>query len=501
MPRTSYENQLITDDSFNEVVEKYVEFWTDPKDGGTVVTYTYDPAAHILPDGDADTATTTRRQRGWGQPDPTSILTVSPGIVILADHFNKFVSHVNSGEFHRIHDDTNAGVIATRINHVADSNQLIRHSDLEPVETLMTNIKGVADASDKKRFALETSADVTPTTIYTHNTAWGSGDLSTDLTRQSLSTVIKYTWPDYTSARHFFNSGCQLGLEFDTNALSTPTGADDDWDTMFTSIGTVYIGGVTNHTGSTGTVVNNRGFYSLTQSYQQVFTATESAGYTSAYTYNAYGGRETMIEAKVDMDGTDFCVWLKVTFIEDVDDTAQHTNEFNIEASERYAINAPDATIDAAYIASSNGDLHKGADTTLYEFDTRQALIPTKVQEGGWVTATETLTIVGPRNDTVTPTPLAAGDVLTIQLSDAGTVTGLDIFGEIVNVTGTPASQFTPAAGGYVIAASYRSSGTTMQLTLPGTLTSGDQFAVRFYYGTSTSPGTQLVQTPTITVS
>ena len=30
MPRSSYENQLITDDSFNEVVEKYVEFWTDP---------------------------------------------------------------------------------------------------------------------------------------------------------------------------------------------------------------------------------------------------------------------------------------------------------------------------------------------------------------------------------------------------------------------------------------------------------------------------------------
>ena len=77
MPRSSYENQLITDDSFNEVVEKYVEFWTDPKDGGTVVTYTYDPAAHILPDGDADDATTTRRQRGWGQPTP-SILTVSP---------------------------------------------------------------------------------------------------------------------------------------------------------------------------------------------------------------------------------------------------------------------------------------------------------------------------------------------------------------------------------------------------------------------------------------
>ena len=157
----------------------------------------------------------------------------------------------------------------------------------------------------------------------------------------SLSTEIKYTWPDYTSARHFFNSGCQLGLEFDSDADTTPTGADDDWKTMFDSIGVVYIGAVTNHTGSTGNVVNNRGFYSLIQSYQQVFSATESAGFASAYTYNAYGGRETMVEAKVGMDGTDFCVWLKVTFLEDVDDIAQHTNTFVIEASERYATNAP----------------------------------------------------------------------------------------------------------------------------------------------------------------
>ena len=75
--------------------------------------------------------------------------------------------------------------------------------------------------------------------------------------------------------------------------------------------------------------------------HQQVFS-TESAGFASAYTYNAYGGRETMVEAKVGMDGTDFCVWLKVTFLEDVDDIAQHTNTFNIEASERYATNAID---------------------------------------------------------------------------------------------------------------------------------------------------------------
>ena len=72
-------------------MEKYVEFWVDPKDNaGNFVVYTYDPAAHIN-DGDADTATTTRRQRGWGQLDLTSILTVNTGNTILADHYNKFV--------------------------------------------------------------------------------------------------------------------------------------------------------------------------------------------------------------------------------------------------------------------------------------------------------------------------------------------------------------------------------------------------------------------------
>ena len=116
------------------------------------------------------------------------------------------------------------------------------------------------------------------------------------------------------------------------------TGADDDWDTMFTPQLVLFTLEVSQITGlKQALLLIIEAFTAHFQSYQQVSSATESAGYTYAYTYNAYGGRETMIEAKVDMDGTDFRVWLKVTFIEDVDDTAQHTNEFNIEASERYA--------------------------------------------------------------------------------------------------------------------------------------------------------------------
>lgn len=371
MPRNV--GDVITADSFNTVVDRWNVLWQDPKeaDGVTPKAYTYDVALH---------QSETDRQYGWGQP--TNNLRVSASTTILANHYNLLASYINSGEYHR--EDTTM----TINSHVAQAVDAILASDMNPFETLMTSYE-TTDA----RFDLGATGIQNYSVLANSNggTPWGTGDAASANTRGTLTTIQKYTWANYNDARHFFNSGSQIII--DLEAVGGTFGYNE-WDYVFDQIDTVYIGAKTTYRGGTNGT-GQRSFYSLNENYQQIFNATgfqTSGSYGGAYAYqytgmyggyNTYGGRQVTIEAKLGMDGTDFCMWVKVILTEDPDDVAQVDANITLNTGYKTAGDAPGT----AYLGSSNGSVHKVGGTA-YIFDSRVSKNPTITTDSPWTFAT-----------------------------------------------------------------------------------------------------------------
>lgn len=371
MPRNV--GDLITADSFNEVVDRFNVLWQDPKeaDGVTPKVYTYTSALHT---------SEPLRQRGWGQP--TNSLRVAQNTTILADHYNLLAAHINSGEYHR--EDASL----TAMNYVTSAVDVIRAADMNPFETLMTSYENT-DA----KFDLGATG-IQQLSVHVHSNggvAWGSNDPAIDDTRGTLTTVQKYTWSDYNDARHFFNSGGQIIVDLEA---APGTFGFNEWDYVFDQIDSVYISAKTTTRGVNG--INGTGqhsFYTLTDSYQQIFNAigfdSTAAGVGGQFVgsgggYQAYGGREVTMEAKLGMDGTDFCMWVKVILTEDADDVQQVDAVITVESGHITAGEAPDAS--GAYLASSNGNAHKISGTA-YLFESRVSKVPTISTDSVWTYA------------------------------------------------------------------------------------------------------------------
>ena len=371
MPRNV--GDVITAVSFNTVVDRWNVLWQDPKDGsGNVVAYTYDVALH---------QSETLRQRGWGQP--ANNLNVSASTKIEAKHYNLLAAHINSGEYHR--EDGSMTVN----NYVAQAVDVVLASDMNPFETIMTSYENTDAKFDLGATGIENYAVLSNSN---GGTPWGTGDAASANTRGTLTTIQKYKWANYNDARHFFNSGGQIIIDLEATG---GTFGYNEWDYVFDQIDNIFIGAKTTTKGGTnGTGQKN--FYSLNGNYQQIFNAigfqTSPPGsyggyggnyatqYTgAAYGYNTYGGRQVTVEAKLGMDGTDFCMWVKVILTEDVDDVAQVDANITLSTGYKVAGDAPES----AYLASSNGSVHK-IDGTPYIFTTRIAKVPTITTDSPW---------------------------------------------------------------------------------------------------------------------
>ena len=366
MPRNV--GDVITAVSFNTVVDRWNVLWQDPKDGsGNVIAYTYDVALH---------QSETLRRLGWGQP--TNSLNVSASTKIEAKHYNLLAAHINSGEYHR--EDGSMTVN----NYVAQAVDVVLASDCDPFETIMTSYENTDAKFDLGATGIENYAVLSNSN---GGTPWGTGDAASANTRGTLTTIQKYTWSNYNDARHFFNSGGQIIV--DLEAVGGTFGYNE-WDYVFDQIDNVIISAKTTTKGGTNGT-GQRNFYSLNQDYQQVFNAigfqTGSAYGTGQYSgqyggYNTYGGRQVTVEAKLGMDGTDFCMWVKVILTEDVDDVAQVDANITLSTGYKVAGDAPDT----AYLGSSNGAVHK-IDGTAYTFASRIAKVPTITTDSPWTFA------------------------------------------------------------------------------------------------------------------
>lgn len=359
---------VITAAEFNEVVDDYDVIWRGPKDSsGNLIVYTYDAALH---------QSETLRQKGWGQANAVTP-TVSVSSIIDADHYNTLASHVNSGDYHR--EDASASLIT----HVASTNQTILASDLNNIENRITALNVTGPTSQSFDLGIDNIFTPAITSISNGGTPWGTADAASAGTRGTLVCEIKYVFPNYDNARHWFNSGGQCTL--DLEAVGGNHGSTE-WDYVFDQIDTVYFGGLTTSRGGSNGI-GQRSFYELNQTYQQIFNAIGFDGaYANAYGYvgsgggySTYGGREVTIDAKVDMDGTDFVVYFKVTLTEDADDVYQVDCNIFLHGGCKTADESPNVT----YMATSNASYHT-VNSTSYKFGTMSAKEPSVAQQSAW---------------------------------------------------------------------------------------------------------------------
>jgi len=116
----------------------------------------------------------------------------------------------------------------------------------------------------------------------------------------TISHVVTATFPNYDSARAFFNSGGNFQFSgSQSGGSNTAIGSkNDSWNKMLSNMGTITFGyGSTSDAGTTpGTVASSIGYYQLTTVNQLIFTkSTEN----SSYSPNQYD-----ISAKINAAGS-----------------------------------------------------------------------------------------------------------------------------------------------------------------------------------------------------
>ena len=470
---------IITAAKFNEVVDDYDVIWRGPKDGsGNLIVYTYDAALHV---------SEAARQTGWGQPNAVTP-TVNPQVIIDADHYNTLASYVNTGDYHRA--DNNA--VPNLITHVADTNRRILSSDTNIIENRITQL---TTTNQKFDLGVDNIFDIVLGSISNGGTPWGTNDLASDGTRGTLVCEMKYVFSSYDDARHWFNSGGQCTLNLD--AVGGNHGSSE-WNICFDQIDTVFFGGLTTYRNGTNGI-GQRNFYELTQTYQQIFNAVgfDSSAYGSAYTgytggYSTYGGREVTINARVDMDGTDFVVYFQVILTEDADDIYQVDCNITLNGGCKTADESPNS----GYLGTSNASFHT-VNSNTYKFLTMSSKKPTVSQHSAWTdgAVTTVTSVFG-----ITPSSLTfnEGQSMFFTITDANNIsTPQTLYWDIVG-TGVTASDFT---SGTLTGAITWPSTTTVTLTSVADLTTENAESFVLNLRTGSNTGTIVATSATITIN
>ena len=325
-------NKITATQFMEHLVTYYNDYWSDPAG-----SFSFDNQHTI----------DLERRKGWGQnqvivkshdsgnpPDETS---VSLGQAVEAVHINAVIAQINAG-----------------LQHIDNSISLI---DFEDASTLITAsevaaVKQVISGTiDTRKFQclddFDLELELIPNGVSNGGVAW-SDDLYIEHT---------YTFTDYNHARHFFNGGGELTIGLDM-AAGNAAGIQV-WDEIFESFGYISIGAVNSQVTSDESyayqapnLVPNRGFYSLphTEEYTVIFetagafqSGDPNSAYIFAYVQSAYNSRRIRVEGKASEDGITgaFSVTIKVTLIEDEDDTFDITGNITITHGSKTADISP----------------------------------------------------------------------------------------------------------------------------------------------------------------
>ena len=286
------------------------------------------------------------RRKGWGQSqvvvkahdsgNPADETSVATGQIVEAVHLNAVIAQINAG-----------------LQHIDNSIVLTNFEDPSTVITasIVSAVKQKITGTVESRM-FQCIDDVNIDNLYALETPNGGTAWSEDLYIENT-----YTFTDYTHARHFFNSGGELTIGLDMAPGNTQ--GIQVWDEIFESFGYISIGAVNSLVTSDESyayqapnLVPNRGFYSLphTEAYTTVFEtagafqSSDPGNAYFAYVQSAYNSRRIRVEGKAKDNGVSgFDVTIKVTLIEDEDDTFDITGNITISHGFKTADLSPDS--------------------------------------------------------------------------------------------------------------------------------------------------------------
>lgn len=320
----------ITAAQYNELVQLYNAYWQG-------ASYTWDddhPSEDI-------------RQQGWGQKwydrVNDTLTTVMPQVsaqtVITAKHINDLITHVNAGVWH-IDEAITPKVLRGTSTSVSVSNY-----------TQLIDIYDNILASKK--------LDIDPSSLQVDSNLISTTNSGTAWTSTYLVSVQTYSFTSYDAARHFFNSGGELVMDFSTSTGGT-NGASIGWNVFFDNLGLVRIDA--NSTSNDGdgdgdlmfSAIGNKGFYDINAAasgspevYTETYSISSDTGGSLTGVHPAtgavidmgtYGGgiystRRFKIAMKGDDSGSDFKIFVKITLQEDPDDSVSGPIDLFVNAT------------------------------------------------------------------------------------------------------------------------------------------------------------------------
>jgi len=357
---------IITASDFNAITATYDVFWKDPKDGsGNVIAYTYD----------SNHSTDLVRRKGWGQT--TTLTDVAVTALIEADDVNHLVAQINAGLYHCDNDLPLLVKYATIDSIYADSSNSVPGIPASLNSKGWLGIQGeitsTIDTNKHELGALSGEDSYSDTNYFVDISNGGTGWQNT------LTCEAKWTFTNYTEARHFFNSGGSIVVDLtagqgawsngkgnaaapaNTNRPGTNPGVgggtngSDDWLEIFRSIGEIHFkADSVDRTGSNG--LGNGGFYGLNHNGTEtsMFTASGFGPYAHAYSYAyapsgspgsesaQYGDRAIEVIYKGVENGGNFEVTAKIKLTDDPDDTQIMDTVIVASCYNLQPINTPD---------------------------------------------------------------------------------------------------------------------------------------------------------------
>ena len=323
----------------NNLVSYFNEYWS----GGV---YQFDL--------NHDTGTDDRRF-GWGQVDSTS--QVSASTIIEAEHANQIAVEINTAIWH-IEEDVNRlfAPLATPLPNFKNVGDTI-------VGTYLNDLSSAIEQFvDPRKFLvdqMDTNLNLSQQSTYT--SSWSD----------DLTVTHKFTWTDninntgYNQARHFFNSGGELGFELQMQAGGTI--GNQVWQKLFNDFDSFRLGAeslrivadVDDETALDGLGIrpqNNDRYYDLLGNnsvpakgfYQGIdptgawrtiadvaaFRHGDSQDHAYVYIYSVYNSRRIRVELRAEENaGVNFNIFVKITLVEDIDDDFLITQPITLTSS------------------------------------------------------------------------------------------------------------------------------------------------------------------------
>ena len=193
---------------------------------------------------------------GWGG---TNAAAVVQGNLMQASEMNTLMDRVNIG--------------ADIVNTVGGSIGNVS-AGANIVASIFNSVETFSDALSTGRLDIE-AAEL--------SLAAGGNSVRSTTWSAAINCTFRYTFASFAKARYFFNSGGAFNITGAITGYSTGTGWDGaGFNEIFTNMGTILMNYTqTTESGSGGTPTAV-GYYDLTTSYVNIYTATGTGAYTDA---------------------------------------------------------------------------------------------------------------------------------------------------------------------------------------------------------------------------